>query len=476
MPVNFNLILAQLKALFHGWPSLVLFVVSLSGCGGGGSSESATSSEPSTSSDDVIVVGAGAAGLSAARALHNAGVTVTVLEARNRIGGRTNTAIVGDAPVDLGASWMVGSRPRNPIFSYADANALPYVRYEPFPSQAYDDVLNAFVSFSEIEPDINEFLRDLPALRTALGGTASFRDGVDLFLEQQNYDDETNRLMRFALEQWVGALDYAGPVDDMSLRWFYEDEDFGSDHYAMTGGYKTLVDHLAQPLDIRLNQVVDHIEYTATGVTVYAGANQYTGSHVILTVPLGVLKSGAISFTPPLSLRKLGAIDRMKMGNLEKVVLRFDEKTWNDVGYLYVREPPNQGTLPFYIDSTPIANELPTLVVFYGGATALEIQANQTDQQIIDTAVQQLEDMLDTSLPTPVATHVTRWSEDAYSLGSYSYVPVGSSLADNGILAEPLSRLLFAGEATSDEYPSTVHGAMLTGLREAQRIVPDATL
>lgn len=455
-----------------GWIVPIMLLLALTACGGGSSSAGA----PATTPHNVIVVGAGAAGLSAARALHNAGADVIVLEARDRIGGRIHTAVIDQAPVDLGASWMVGSSAENPLFAYADANLLPYELYQPFPAQAFDAVLNTFVSFTATGADTRRFLNQLPSLRASLGDTASLQDGVSLFLQQQDYDADTHRLMQFALEQWLGELEYAGPVDAMSLEWFYRDDGFGSDNYAMTGGLVSLVDHMAQPLDIRLNQVVDHIEYSATGVTVYAGANQYSGTHAILTVPLGVLKSGTIGFTPPLSARKLEALAQMDMGNLEKVVLRFAEKTWDDIGYLYVQAPPNQGTMPFYIDATPIANTLPTLVAFYGGNTARTLLANETEQQIVDTTIAQLESMLGSSLPTPVATYITRWTEDSYSRGSYSYVPVGGSLNNNAILSEPLERLLFAGEASSDQYPATVHGAMLSGLREAQRILPNAQL
>jgi monoamine oxidase len=195
-----------------------------------------------------------------------------------------------------------------------------------------------------------------------------------------------------------------------------------------------------------------------------------------VTVPLGVLKAGGIAFDPPLPAPKQAAIERLDMGNLEKVVLRFDEPFWLERGaaptFLYIAETP--GEFPGFTDWTDAAGA-PTLVCLYGGRSAREVLDKWPDDEIAARAMQALREIFGADVPDPVATHVTRWRDDPWTLGSYSYLPVGASADDLRELGEPVEeRLLFAGEATEPLLYATVHGALVSGLREARRIAGDA--
>lgn len=449
-------------------PLLMLGVIlNLTGC--------ENEDQETASVETVIVVGAGISGLSAARALHDSGVEVVVLEARDRIGGRTHTATIDGAPVDLGGSWMVGADTRSPLYRYVTENELGFQEFAPWPTEVFDATVGESVDFVEAETQAYEFIANLPSIREALGSYASVSDGVAYYLESEGIEGAEARLLTFAVEQWIVALDYASPPERTSLEWFYEDDDYGFEYMVLDGGYSTLVQHLAEPLDIRLSQIVDQIEHTDSGVTVYAGSEQYTGSHVISTVPLGVLKANAIAFNPALPTEKLAAIQRLAMANLEKVILRFEEKFWPDEGLLYVGDPA--GELPYYMDSTIIAHNLPTLVVFHGGNDAKNMVTNLNDAEIIERALTILEEGLGTTIPDPIASHITRWTTDPYTLGSYSYIPIGASLEDMVTLRQSINgRVFFAGEATDDRYFGTVHGAMRSGIRAAQGILPNASL
>ena len=113
----------------------------------------------------------------------------------------------------------------------------------------------------------------------------------------------------------------------------------------------------------------------------------------------------------------------------------------------------------------------PVLVAFTGGRFSREVQGSWSDSDLVSGALSVLEESYGREIPAPLATAVTHWTTDPFALGSYSYLPVGASRADVNTMAEPVGkRLLFAGEATWWPHYQTAHGALLSGLREAQRL------
>lgn len=404
----------------------------------------------------VIVVGAGMSGLTAARALHDQGYEVIVLEARDRLGGRTWTEDVGGATLDLGGAWIHGPR-GNPLAEMVD----DWEPWEPFSGPVFGPdgevdgaVLRAGAAFSR---------------NTADYSGPSWAEGVQQWLDDEGWTGPDRELRRIAAEQGAMELDVGGPASLASLEhWDHADWFPGGDH-APVGGYVTLVDRLAAPLDIRLNEVVTAIEQTESGVTVTA-SQDFEGSHVIVTVPLGVLKAGSIDFEPDLPATKTDAINALGMGGLEKVVLVYDEIWWDEGTGVTLLQ---QGGMPSCIDFAEPSGA-PALVCLYGGQNALDWQASLGDESLVALA------RATTGLwgePTdPVTTYVTHWGTDPFSLGGYSYVPVGAEPADFDTLGEPFDRVLFAGEHTIQPHHQTVHGAVLSGLREATRLGAEATL
>ena len=184
---------------------------------------------------------------------------------------------------------------------------------------------------------------------------------------------------------------------------------------------------------------------------------------VIVTVPLGLLKAGTIDFDPPLATEKRRAIQRLGFGLLDKVVLRFAEPFWPEdtdvIGIAGADQPVSN-----LVNGLKFTGE-PLLVGVRGGANALAREADSDDRTVADI-VRTL------ACPDPVAVTVTRWAADPYSRGSYSFLAVGSEPEDMRVLAAPAGeRVGFAGEATHDEFFATVHGAYLSGVREARRIL-----
>ncbi|XP_064486188.1 lysine-specific histone demethylase 1A-like [Ornithodoros turicata] len=303
---------------------------------------------------------------------------------------------------------------------------------------------------------------------------------------------------RQVLDWHFANLEFANatPLNNLSLKHWDQDDDFeftGS-HLTVRNGYSCMPVALAEGLDIRLNTAVKQVHITSTGaeVTVMntrnsSGLTSYKADAVLCTLPLGVLKQSVINsptllntvqFVPPLPEWKAAAIQRLGFGNLNKVVLCFDRVFWD----------PNANLFGHVGSTTGSRGELflfwnlykaPVLLALVAGEAAT-IMENVSDDVIIGRCIAVLKGIFgNQAVSQPRETVVTRWRADPWSRGSYSFVATGSSGNDYDILAAPVTpshvtpsppRLFFGGEHTIRNYPATVHGALLSGLREAGRI------
>jgi monoamine oxidase len=188
------------------------------------------------------------------------------------------------------------------------------------------------------------------------------------------------------------------------------------------------------------------------------------------TAPLGVLKASTVDFDPSLPERKQAAIRNLGMGLLDKLYLRFDRVFWPVAPDLlgYVSERKGEWIETFnlykYLDA-------PILLCF-NAATYGRALETFPDSEIVARAMRVLRTMFGADIPDPVAYSLTRWASDPFAGGSYSYLPPGATTADREALAEPVGeRLFFAGEAASNYHPATVHGAFVSGLRAAEKLL-----
>ncbi|ORB29403.1 flavin monoamine oxidase family protein [Mycolicibacterium parafortuitum] len=416
---------------------------------------------PGARGEHVVVVGAGMAGLSAARRLTDHGATVTVLEARARIGGRTWTDTSLGLPIDLGAAWIHGAD-GNPLTGLAETVGARTVETDFDDATVIDDgaavgadaVAAVLREWDRVLDDVEEMTERAGPDESLAGALA--RTGADL----------TDPLMQWCVAGGVGA-EYAADPGELSLRWFGHEGEFEGPDLLLPGGYRQLVDHLAQGLTIRLGTEVTRIGHHEAGVTVETARETITADRVIVTVPLGVLKAGTITFDPPLPDAKRDAIARLGFGLLDKVVLRFDEPFWTG------RFDAHSDMIGLAGRDRPVSDlvnglrftDVPVLIGLRGGANAL-VREQDSDAKTADEVVAAL------GGPAPTGVVVTRWAQDPYARGSYSFLAVGSGPDDQEALAAPVGdRLAFAGEATHAEFFATVHGAYLSGVREADRIL-----
>lgn len=434
--------------------------------------------------DRVLVVGAGAAGLTAANALTAAGIETVVLEARDRLGGRIWTDDVDGVPVDLGAAWIHGPKGDAAacILNHEGVGWKP-AEYLGLNTRAFDAQLQRYATQEELLGLISSaeaFRESIPGLRETLGPDVTMDEVVTTYLSQSGLDEDARRHAGFVILTRIELVD-GQSAGDISLATYIGDGDGGGGgdsggNQFPDGSYRTLINALSRGVDVRLNSIVSRIEYDQDGVTIETSTGTERGSHAIVTLPLGVLKAGSVEFSPALPDDKRAAIDLVDMGELEKVVLRYSEPFWQTPGsgnLLYIGK--TQGELPLIVDYTPYAGGMPTLVALYCGNYGRSI-ASWSDDEITGRAAAVVNEMTGNQGRVPDAVRMTRWKSDPFALGSYPGNPIRASVADvqslsasYQALAAPVGdRLLFAGDATTS---SSVDGAVVSGIREAERLL-----
>ena len=432
--------------------------------------ESEIMTDPLSTSASVLVLGAGIAGLAAARALTEQGRSVIILEARNRVGGRMWTDSSLGVPLDLGASWIHGVN-GNPITKLAKQFGVKTVPTDDENSIMFnaDGSEHSDVEWEETESLFEEIYEEVALMQEETESDTSLQDAFDAVLSEYDLSDEQIRRLNYYA--YLGtSLEYGADMNDLSLWEWDQDEEFGGEEVIFPGGYNQITNVLAKGLDIRLETVVKTIRYGDDGVVVETTAGDFVADQAVVTFPLGVLKQASVKFEPPLPESKQSAIQKLAMGVLNKVYLRFPEVFWDEnvetISYL----GDVLGEWSDWLSFVPFTGE-PVLMAFHGGDKGFALE-NLSDDVIVAGAMKTLQVMFGESVPEPIGVLITRWGKDPFALGAYSHIPPFASGEDYDALFEPVDdKLYFAGEATSREYPSTVHGAYLSGLAAAREML-----
>jgi monoamine oxidase len=414
------------------------------------------------------------AGLGAARALADGGAKVTVIEARDRIGGRTHTShLWPDLPVDMGASWIHGVT-GNPLTALADQigaarTVSPYYRWATF------DAHGRMLDVSDHEARTLALMEKARALVDDLDADISLQAAIEGTADWAALAPEDRRIMRMILNTRI-EHDYSGVWSRLSAWSFDEDAPFVGGDVVLKEGYGQLVAHLSAGLDIRLGQTVRDVSPVSDGIRVTTKTGVHVADHVIVTLPLGVIKSGEIRFGWPLAPARQRAIDRLEMGLLNKCWLRFDRVFWPPEPDMINFFGPKAGLWAEWMNGFPSTGQ-PLIVGFNGGDVADAVETLD-DRATTASAMEALRAMFGTAIPDPVASQISRWRQDRFSHGAYSIIPVGASGKDRGALAgsDWQGRLHFAGEACAPDFPATAHGALITGRKAATDILRAASL
>ena len=294
-------------------------------------------------------------------------------------------------------------------------------------------------------------------------------------------------------------LEYANAINlgKLSLSGWDQDagNEFEGEHAQVIGGYQQVPRGLwryPSKLDLRPRKAAKKIRYDANGLPGCAAkvfcedGEVIEADQVVLTAPLGVLKSDAIAFDPPLPLWKVGPIQRLGFGILNKVILVYEQPFWDVDQDMFgqLREAEvagsldqedyvaNRGRFYFFWNCIKTCGQ-PVLIALMAGDAAYQAE-NTDDHELVASVTQELARMFkQIEIPMPIETIVTRWGGDRFARGTYSYVGATSVLGDYDAMARPVGNLHFAGEATCGTHPATVHGAYISGLRAASEIIDD---
>lgn len=394
---------------------------------------------------DGVVIGAGAAGIAAAHHLADSGLSVVVLEARDRIGGRAHTVRAGDFAIDLGCGWLHS----------ADENE--WTKIAQTLSFAVDDLPPPWA-------------RPAHPVNFPPADQKAYWAAWERFYERIEAGSETDRPMSDCFEpggRWNAVLGAmvtyinGAEAEKMSLREYavYHDSNVNQ---RMARGYGALIEAYAAPLDIRRKCPVTLIDHSGSRVRIVTSQGELSARLAIVAVPPGVIAAEALRFSPSLPA-KLDAAAHLPLGVADKVFLKLDnpEDLPADTrlfGSTTTIETGSYTLRPF---------GRPMIDGYFGGEFARALE-KEGDGAFAAFAIEQIATVLGNDMRkrlTPIAE--SAWARDPWSLGSYSYGNPGAEKARAAMAAPVNERLFFAGEHTSPRDFSTAHGAYRSGITAA---------
>ena len=411
----------------------------------------------------ITVIGAGISGLTAANVLRNRGGEVTVLEAKNHVGGRIQTDWNLGAPFELGAGWIHGPSAENPVRSLADKVGSTFFITDDEAIEIYD------VTGDEIDEDESDEIEEI--WYEVLEEMDADSEGSILKILNE-YDDEIweNPNVRWIFSAYT-EFEYGGSINDISAGLIHEMSGYSGDDVIITSGYDKIIKILAQHLDIRINSPVRSVSYGYSDhVTVETKGETFTSDYVICSVPLGVLKNDSITFSPNLPPYMKTSINKVGFGTVTKLAIKFTSQFWDSDVQYYGTVNENTGRWPLWLNYKTFSDEN-ILMGFCFGDYALTAD-RMSDQELLNDALEVINNIWEDDVTDVQAILRTSWLKDPFSLGAYSFPASQNTEEDFENLFEPQNeRLFFCGEHTNLLYLATTHGALLSGIRAANQII-----
>jgi monoamine oxidase len=428
---------------------------------------------------DILIIGAGAAGLMAAQKLAKAGKKVTVLEARDRCGGRIHTIDKESffKHVELGAEFIHGDLP-------VTLNLLKEagISYHPATAEMWH-YQNGRLNKEEV------FIEEWDVLTDRLN-KLKYDTSIEAFMEKQFRGKKYDSL-KSSVRKFVSGYDTADPAkaSAFALRKEWESDD-GDANYRINGGYGAIIKYLEQECKasgglINLNSSVNDIHWQAGAAkAVTTDGTVYEAKQIIIALPLGVLQAdrdekGAVTFHPAIPEQGT-AINAMGYGAVIKILLEFKDAFWTDriseelaneslknMGFLFSEEVPTWWT------QVPQSSKV--LTGWIGGPAAAE-KKNIPELEILRLSLQSLAKIFNRDIDNLrnklIAFSVANWTTEPYTRGSYAYDTIAAPQARKVLNMPVDNTLFFAGEYLYEgNIMGTVEAALTSGLEVAGKIM-----
>jgi len=399
---------------------------------------------------EAIIVGGGAAGVAAARRLHDAGVSCLLVEARDRLGGRAWTARHEGFPLDLGCGWL-HSADRNPWVTIAQRQGHTIDRTPPPWSRT--SLQYGFPVAAQ-----HEFSRAMSAFVERASAAAAGPDRAAAGLLERG--GRWNGMIR-AVNTYISGAE----LESISV---HDLENYDDTHvnWRVVEGYGTVVAAHAGSVPVALNCPVSTIDHSGAKVKIETAQGVLTAEQVLITLPTALLAEEAVTLVPALP-DKVEAARGLPLGLADKLFLSLDGADEFEPGSRLFGRTDRAATASYHF--LPFGR--PMIEAYVGGDNARALE-HGGERAFFDFAVTELTGLLGSSFArrlAPIASH--GWGTDPFARGSYSSALPGKA-GCRAILAEPVDgRLFFAGEACSLHDFSTAHGALFTGLDAAEQVL-----
>jgi len=400
---------------------------------------------------EAAIIGGGAAGIAAARRLHEAGIDCLLIEARERLGGRGfSTALPDGTMLDLGCGWL-HSADRNPWSRIARGQGRTIDKSPPpwtkpslevgFPLDQQRDFLQALNAFYERLEALARQDADAPAAAALEAGS------------RWN-----------ALIGAVGTYISGGELDRVSARDFnnYADTEV---NWRVVEGYGTLIAAHAEGVPVALGCPVHRIDHSGRRLRIETARGTITADKAIVTLPTSVMAAMDDLFAPALP-EKIEAAHNLPLGLDDKLFIALEgAEEFEPDSRLFGRT--DRATAAYHL--RPFGR--PMIEAYFGGQLAAELEAGGP-AAFFDFAVAELTALLGSAFAArikPIVLHP--WGADPYARGAYSFALVGKAHCRQVLAAPVDKRLFFAGEACSEPDFSTAHGAYRTGIAAAEQFL-----
>ncbi|WP_085908979.1 flavin monoamine oxidase family protein [Kiloniella majae] len=432
------------------------------------------SSNSDMTNPDVIIIGAGIAGVTAARTLIQQGISVLVLEARNRIGGRAYTECeTFGVPYDHGCTWL-HSADENPlsslvrdkvgfdIFDFGEREPIYFVHRSREGNQGARRASEQEVI--EIEKAENALYDDLWGYDAVKNGDTSIHN---LRPPRDNWD-QLAQLRKGPFEAGVHS-NHLSVID-------YQTQYETGTEWMVPQGLAAGIFKALGPVPVKLKTVVESIDWQGHDIKVQSNQGTITCRAVLVTVPTEIIADETLMFLPALPQEKMAAFNQLPMGVLDKITLQFDPAFKSlipdaNTNEAYLETPKGMKQTDSWHSHLLCPFGAPMSTMFVGGDLARDL-TSESDEVAQDFALSSLASVLGEDVKKLfLKGHKTAWLADPFARGGYAYSNIGKNHLRE-VARQPVDdRLFFAGEALHGKWASMAPGAYETGHQAANEII-----